>query len=498
MRDTLRSLLGDLADDAPTDDLVDGRWEDARRRRRRSGTVVAGAALAASAAVVAGVALSGGTPTTGPSPAPAPAPTTEAVVPDGPDGVVAGHPAYLSPTVADEAILPEVDGGATRIDLSQVVGDASEIERATYAFAAPGSGVPLLVWLADEDGTAYRLEVPVEYGMALDENGTLPFLTTSLSPDGSALALVTRTSFAVYRLGSGVWQADGFGGHGGVDVPEFVWQPEPGANQSLIPPDHGQPASRGYWFVEDSSVPDLAEFPVADTWGPARFGPTGRPAQSGFATEITEVDAGILNPEVVAVGGDDPALLVLQGRGRFKGCCAVAGWLDRDRVVYESRAVDRMRLLSWGVRDGQFERVAEVVGLPEGGVVGSYADLGSTATTFITAPAVITQGAMQSELTDRLESAGVGLTSDDLNGLRVIGGRAIVDLDLQGASVSTSAQSQALWDALSGFAFWHPDIEVLEPRDNGSCERFGAAVEAGECLVITKNDDDDLSIGPGP
>jgi hypothetical protein len=287
------------------------------------------------------------------SPPVSPAPTTS-VTPDAPDATIAGHPVYLSPDLNDERILPQYQGLPSAVDLSSAA-SANQLDRARYAFAWPGSGVPLVVALVDDAGDTYALQVPPQYGLPLDVNGNSPFTHTSLSPSGELLALVTKNGFAVYDVRTHSWSEKPASGSWRERL-GYVW------NGGSTP----QPAQRA----------ETSGFPLADAWGPTRTSPDGADrATAWFSTHITEVQAGYDNPEVVAVSGHAPALLVINGRNRFKGCCAVAGWLDQDWVVYESRAAGVMRLLAWNIRDGQFMRVASVTGLPEGGVTGSYADL---------------------------------------------------------------------------------------------------------------------------
>jgi hypothetical protein len=85
------------------------------------------------------------------------------------------------------------------------------------------------------------------------------------------------------------------------------------------------------------------------------------------------------------------------------------------------------------------------------------------------------------------EAEGEGLFAfghpGTLVGAFVRGDRAVIDVDLDGGLGSTSAQSSLVWASLEAIAFQFPSIETMEPRYNGSCDAFGAAVEAGRCLV---------------
>ena len=76
-----------------------------------------------------------------------------------------------------------------------------------------------------------------------------------------------------------------------------------------------------------------------------------------------------------------------------------------------------------------------------------------------------------------------------LNSVRLDGERAIIDVDLTTAGLqsTTSAQSDVLWAHLTALAFQFPEVTYMEPRFNGSCRDFGMAVQAGECLVATRD-----------
>ena len=75
-----------------------------------------------------------------------------------------------------------------------------------------------------------------------------------------------------------------------------------------------------------------------------------------------------------------------------------------------------------------------------------------------------------------------------LNGVSIVGDRAVIDLDLRVGHLesTTSAQSALLWSQLSALAFQFPEVRLMEPRFNGSCFDFGDAVQAGACLVAKR------------
>ena len=84
-----------------------------------------------------------------------------------------------------------------------------------------------------------------------------------------------------------------------------------------------------------------------------------------------------MTPAAVPLGSfdlSDPEFLVARGSvlaftdqlsdggfGRFKNCCPVAGWLDDDTVVYESRQT-RAVLVSWRVGSHDFGLVSRIHG----------------------------------------------------------------------------------------------------------------------------------------
>ena len=80
-------------------------------------------------------------------------------------------------------------------------------------------------------------------------------------------------------------------------------------------------------------------------------------------------------------------------------------------------------------------------------------------------------------------------TPETLNSVSIEGSRAIIDLDLNAAGLTstTSTQSALLWAHLGALAFQFREIQTMEPRFNGNCRDFGVAVEAGECLVIGRD-----------
>ncbi len=365
MTDTrLREALNELADSVPTPDLVTGRWQDASRKRHRRTALVAGASTLALVALVAALQLpsdSGSEPSPAPSPTPPPA---SDVTPDGPDATIAGHPVYLSPNLKDEAILPQEPTGVVPEPTGEGI-----VDQAVVAQMTPLSGLPFALTVLGRDGSTESLPVPFQdLDLYSDVNGTSPFTRNSLSPDGTRLALVTRTGFAIYDLLTDRWKKYPAPNLSGELRLTFRW----------ARPDDLDLVGGGLAIPPNDVYPSLVDgFPLGTPWGPPRVNPSGTAwAGDWFSTSVTEVDAGYSNPEVISVDGEHPALLVMNGRGRNKGCCAVAGWLDDDWVVYESRFNDKLRLIAWNIRDGQFMRVASLpVSTFAGTGLASFADL---------------------------------------------------------------------------------------------------------------------------
>ena len=81
-----------------------------------------------------------------------------------------------------------------------------------------------------------------------------------------------------------------------------------------------------------------------------------------------------------------------------------------------------------------------------------------------------------------------------LNSTEVVGTRAVIDLNLDTLDSFTSAENAHRWIALRLLAFQFPSITEMEPRWNGSCERFGAAMESLRCTIALRNGQNE----PGP
>lgn len=72
-----------------------------------------------------------------------------------------------------------------------------------------------------------------------------------------------------------------------------------------------------------------------------------------------------------------------------------------------------------------------------------------------------------------------------LNSVSVEGNRAVVDLAL-GDAGTTSTQTMAMWRDLRAIAFQFDEIELMEPRHQGSCAEFAGRVEAGTACLVAR------------
>lgn len=107
-----------------------------------------------------------------------------------------------------------------------------------------------------------------------------------------------------------------------------------------------------------------------------------------------------------------------------------------------------------------------------------------------TAVAAYFAGPSRQEGTNYFAFAG----PEALNSTEVVGTRAVIDLNLDTLDSFTSAENAHIWNALRLLAFQFPSITEMEPRWNGSCESFGAAMEAIECTIALRNGQSE----PGP
>lgn len=321
----LRDLLQERVSDVTTTDLSATAWRTAARlRRRRRIGVVAG--VTAGTLAVAGVtAVVDGTGPGGDGD-----PATSSPTPDEPDATVGGAPVWWSPDPAEESALPEAEDRGPLpeiIDLDPGAPSVQEapVERAVAAFGVYDARGPERVVLLTPDGFR-TLELP---------DGSEPD-PAMLAPDGTSLhASSPAGGSSTYSFADGRWRGERVAAAPAADVP-----------------------------------PQVA---AADPFGPPKVDPSGRrTAQAyGFGSTVPARDGAAAEPETVVVTPrlGPPTILAITAPvgdlgGRYQQCCAVAGWLDDETLVYDSRSAEP-RLVGWDVGTGDFELVSRIVGLAE-------------------------------------------------------------------------------------------------------------------------------------
>jgi hypothetical protein len=248
-------------------------------------------------------------------------------------------------------------------------GGTPGVVAAAVAHVDEGTHRVTSIELVSGDGDTFALDTatldllvdPFEPVSGVEDAPVPSYTEQSLSPTGRYLAFASAKGIVVDDVERDGWDF--------VEVPEstpelmvaFRWQ----GDHTVVVGDQQVDVRSG--AVRPYSVDHggaSGTFPVSSPWGPAFPSPDdNRVAQGWFSDEVTAVHAGITNPEVVAVDGRSPALLAMAGTERRKGCCAVAGWLDDDRVVYKSRTDDEVRLLVWDTRTGDVSRLTTLRGL---------------------------------------------------------------------------------------------------------------------------------------
>lgn len=385
--ETLRDLLEERVADLATRDLAATAWsEGVRRRRTRRAGVLAG--VAAATALVVGVAALVGGP--GPDdPPPSERPTSAA-----PDAVVRGAHVWWSPDLAEEAVLPQVSGPLPeQVDLDAQAPDAAGANGAPAlaAFAVlDGSRADHVLLVGN--GPVRRLDVS-QLATVAKPNGyrVPPVSRTMLSPDGRTLAFGQDGAIAFFDITLGSWREVP------VDGPthQLTW-----VGPRLLVLANGDGLSVDGRPV-DLDLPRLTVLGMIDPATPQ--GPWVHSADGlahaqafGYGAQVPTRPDYAQQPETLVVQtAGTPDVLAIAAEtndGRFKDCCPVAGWLDGDTVVYESRSA-RPRLVSWDVGTRTFGRVTTIVGgaAPDASWVGSYAQL-DVASTDTSAPEPETDG----------------------------------------------------------------------------------------------------------
>jgi hypothetical protein len=259
-------------------------------------------------------------------PAPKRPPSVSDATVTNPDATYQGVPVWWSPDQREERVLAPFDSPLpAEIDL-----DASEpfvpgeLDRAVAAFARGRSVV-----LVGPNGELRTVDVS-QLQDVTKPNGYSYFPTSTgmLSPDGTRLGFrQPGDQVAVFTVATGAWStADTFVGDGSA-------VPDAGFDVS---------AAQQYGEVRDGAA----------TWG------------MGALLSVRNPATYLSGPEFLVAGGAVLAFMDLidDGQGsRFKNCCPVAGWLDPETVVYESRQTDPV-LVAWRLRTHDFRLVSRIRG----------------------------------------------------------------------------------------------------------------------------------------
>ena len=386
----LRELVHDLADDLTPHDRVqplraDHAWQAAARRRRRSRVAVVGGIAAAAVAVAGGTRWLAdddtnerpgrGPATSSPSPT-GPAPYDDARGDRRPDARVDGGAVYWSPTPAQEIRLPRVGGSGlpATIDLAAEAPPVEEqpVSEVRAAFAVFGDdGIERVLLVVP--GGVYRTldvsrldQVTQPDGYRVDPEGQ-----SMVSPRGQYLMFPQDGHLEIYVVATGEWRRIPTGSavtaYATWSYDDGIYlQPRRGGGLArVIAPDGGpggqadlRPPGKGSRTLRD-----------ATPYGRHRTGPGGEAQSWSRGAGIPVPDSALPDPEVLVTTLRDAPLLAFieeaDAPTRWKECCPVAGWLDEDQVVYESRGA-HPRLVAWRVGTHSFRTVAEIGGLDVG------------------------------------------------------------------------------------------------------------------------------------
>jgi hypothetical protein len=322
-QERLRELLRERVADETMPDYSGRAWLAARgvRRRRRLG--------AAAGVVVATVGISGGIAALDSTPMrPKPTlvePATQDAKPDIPDATYQEVPIWWSPDQDEEHLLPAVDSPLpAEIELRQDRNGLrdDDMDRA-YAVFEQGRSMTVI---GPEGASRY---VPLtQLHEVAKPNGYEYFPTPVLSEDGTRVGFAQPDGFALYSVEDRTWQL----------------------GETFADPSYAQtPPSPGF------DTRDAQQYgPVIDgaaTWG------------MGVPIPVSDDETMLQDPDFLAARG---YVLAFMWRAdevstRYKNCCAVAGWLDRDTVVYESRQGTSL-LVSWRAGTHDFGLVSQING----------------------------------------------------------------------------------------------------------------------------------------
>ncbi|HCB07957.1 MAG TPA: hypothetical protein DEQ43_27500 [Nocardioides bacterium] len=328
-QERLRELLRERVAEERMPDWSTQAWQRARvvRRRRRLG--VAAGVVAGTVAVSVGVAAVNSTPVSDPrEPGMSDVQTSEPVAE--PDATYRGTPVWWSPDQREERELAPIDSPfPAEIDLdASTPYVAGELDHAIAAFAR-GREVVLL----GAEGQLRTVDVSsVEKFTKPNGYWYFPASEWMLSRDGDRLIFPQDDEDKVFSIPDATWST----------VPKGT-----GLTKQRPPvPPFDASAAQQYGAAHNGAA----------SWG---MGVAGLPVR----------DSGeyLSGPEFLVAEADQMVMLAFMDRfsdgqdSRWKNCCPVAGWLDRDWVVYESRQSTPL-LVAWRVGTGEFRLVSRILG----------------------------------------------------------------------------------------------------------------------------------------
>lgn len=379
----LRDLLEERVADVSTRDLSSTAWRTGRRSRRRDRLAAVGAVVVATAAVATVLAVPGDGGQRGPNPAPsAPTETSSTSVADEPDATYEGVPVYWSLAQEQEVNLPYVESSPLPRVIDLGSGRSSTMDRAVVAFDVAGT-----IRLVDSNGAQMTLDISgLDDVVKANGYGYRPTHDSMLSPSGEYLVFPQDGHVEVYTIATGSWRRVGTGDR----VTRFVrWvdddtvflpQTEHGAGDAFdVAGDLANPSGP---LVGASLLRPGFDTGQAQAFGVTRFSSGGSQAQSwGMGVPVPVADAGryLSDPEFIAASvGGVPRVLSIQWNirdeghgGRFLQCCPVAGWLDDQTLVYESKQTNPA-VVAWSVGTDDFALVSVIKGQY---LLASFADL---------------------------------------------------------------------------------------------------------------------------
>ncbi len=318
-QERLRELLRERVADVTMPDYSSRAWQAARvvRRRRRLGA--AAGVVAATVGISGAIAAIDSTPGARRETPVAPVPqVTE------PDAAYQGVPVWWSPDQFEEHELALVESPLpAEIELRKRWNGWRD-DPMDRAFAVFQQGRSMTLIGPDD---ALRYVPTTQLDKVTKPNGYSYFPPPTLTEDGTRVVFAQPDDrVAIYYLGERTWTYD---------------------------ETYDAPADR---------PPD----PGFDTGDAQQYGPVVDGAASwGMGVPLPVRDGGYLTkPEFLATPQGVLAFMDRFSNGqdnRFKECCAVAGWLDSDTVVYESRQVAGL-IVAWRVGTHDFGLVSRING----------------------------------------------------------------------------------------------------------------------------------------